>query len=228
MQHQTKSLLGDHRQYNSSGIEDDRPTPQPRPYLSLLAVVIAVSIGLGGIGFWISSHAIIYSTCAPQSVMTQSEHPGNLSTPDTASDKVVECGETPEEARARGCAFDPVSFSWLPPLCFDGELVERFLAMRDWQWYYHANDTTSPVPFAEVQKGEHPWLFVTREFHIFHCTYQWRKMHRAMLQGTPVDSYIGNYSHTGHCEWTLTNKWAERSGWDIVDVQISRKFVRCE
>ena len=51
-------------------------------------------------------------------------------------------------------------------------------------------------------------------------------MHRAILRKRPMDAYIGNYTHTGHCEEVLTHDVLEL-GLEIVDVAIQRKFVAC-
>ncbi|KAK5632499.1 hypothetical protein RRF57_008213 [Xylaria bambusicola] len=45
------------------------------------------------------------------------------------------CGSTPEEAKARGCHFDTISFCWLPSECYDRKLVDSFEATRNWHYY---------------------------------------------------------------------------------------------
>ncbi|KID70389.1 hypothetical protein MBR_08893, partial [Metarhizium brunneum ARSEF 3297] len=35
------------------------------------------------------------------------------------------CGETPAEARTRGCYLDVISFCWLPERCYDAELSQH-------------------------------------------------------------------------------------------------------
>ena len=141
------------------------------------------------------------------------------------------CGQTASSALEAGCRFDPMSFSWLPPLCYDEELIATFLAIKPWHWYLRSSTSPSdealqPVSFETVRQGGHEYMWVSREFHLFHCTYQWRKMHRAIMEGRPLDDYVGNYSHTEHCEHVLTKEVLEL-GLDVVDVQIQRKFVGC-
>lgn len=140
---------------------------------------------------------------------------------------IRDCGSTAIEARKRGCRFDPISFSWLSPECYDSELVDSFLAMNRWAWYTSKADSprhTVAMPYRIVALGEQDHLWVTREFHIHHCTFQWKKMHRAILGGKPIDGYIGNYSHTEHCEHVLVEPETRRSS---VDVRIQRKFTTC-
>lgn len=141
----------------------------------------------------------------------------------------TDCGSSVKEALEKGCLFDPVSFSWLAPDCYDSELVESFLELGSWAWHSSKADSSieaNKVHFETVALGEHHHLWVTREFHLYHCTFQWRKMHRAILRGKPLDGYIGNYSHTEHCEGVLTNAVLDL-GLGVVDVQIQRKFATC-
>lgn len=220
----------------------DRPVPgrpwqpsrsqQRSPTIWRLLLFVVAGVGSAGVWFAYVTMYSWYSRIAPArgcGVLWGKQGHGHSSShhhiPEINKIEITDCGRTVEEAIATGCKFDPMSFSWLPPACFDGDLIEHFLSVKDWRWYSEASNSSS-VGFDIVQRGEHPWLWVTREFHLYHCTYQWRKMHRAILQGRPMDAYIGNYTHTGHCEHVLV-KEGDPLGWDIVDVQIRRKFVTC-
>ncbi|KAL9625644.1 MAG: hypothetical protein Q9160_000357 [Pyrenula sp. 1 TL-2023] len=125
------------------------------------------------------------------------------------------CGTTAESARAASCHFDPISFSWLPDACYDADLSAAFLELgnatpvTNWNYYPPINSTTTKSPSLvpadrdAVLAGEYPFLFVSWEYHLYHCTFMWRKLHRAILSGRPIDSYIGGMGHTGHCERML-------------------------
>ncbi|KAJ5569721.1 uncharacterized protein N7459_009151 [Penicillium hispanicum] len=132
------------------------------------------------------------------------------------------CGTSREEAKSLGCHFDPMSFSWLPTDCYDAELTETFLDLQAWEWYTDA--TGSPAPRDAVLTGEYDELFVSWEYHLLHCTYAWRKMHRALLHGRPVDGYIAQYTHTAHCEEMLLAQRIERNSTNTI---IRTKFVSC-
>ncbi|KIW15638.1 hypothetical protein PV08_05687 [Exophiala spinifera] len=141
----------------------------------------------------------------------------------TSSDAVDTCGLSASDAVRRGCSFDPVSFAWLPKRCFDEELTAQFLAQRDWQWYRDSNGTV-PVQYEALRNGEYSELYVTQEYHMYHCTYMWRKMHRAIIHGQPLDGYIGHLSHTSHCEKMLLNHGAALN---LTNTIIATKFVNC-
>jgi hypothetical protein len=114
------------------------------------------------------------------------------------------CGTTPTEARQRGCQFDVTSFCWLPEACWDAELSQDFDSYTQWTWWLDENGTR-PISHQLVATGEYTDLFVSWEYHLRHCTAMWRKMHRALLRGGlgAIDSYVGLYNHTLHCEKML-------------------------
>ncbi|KAJ5083622.1 hypothetical protein N7456_013049 [Penicillium angulare] len=132
------------------------------------------------------------------------------------------CGESREEARALGCHFDPVSFSWLPSSCYDGDLTEEFLGLKDWEWFVDSDGSSASRD--TVMEGGYDELYVSWEYHLLHCTYAWRKMHRAILSGRPMDNYIAKYNHTAHCEHMLLAQWIERNTTNTI---IQTKFVSC-
>jgi hypothetical protein len=135
------------------------------------------------------------------------------------------CGLTASSALSHGSSFDVTSFAWLPARCFDQGLVDQFLALHDWRWYLDAAGS-QPVDIDSVRSGVHAQLYVTQEYHMYHCTYMWRKMHRAAGAGRPLDGYIGNMSHTAHCEGQLVGHGAE-AGLNETNTVISTKFVNC-
>ncbi|KAJ3475709.1 hypothetical protein NLG97_g9364 [Lecanicillium saksenae] len=119
--------------------------------------------------------------------------------------KTANCGNSSESALTAGCKFDMISFTWSHPDCFDEELMAEFLSLKNWTWWF---DTAGehPVPLDKVATGTHANLYVTWEYHTMHCTFMWKKMHRAMLQQRPLDLYVGNLNHTMHCEKVLLSR----------------------
>lgn len=140
------------------------------------------------------------------------------------------CGNDAKTASAAGCKFDPISFSWTPQPCYDAQLIDDFLNLDTWKWYSDANGTGS-VDFNEVMAGTHDYLYVSWDYHRWHCTYMWRKMHRAILSQTIVgekklllDTYINDPEHTDHCEEVLLNRTVALTE---TSTMIRRKFVAC-
>lgn len=139
-------------------------------------------------------------------------------------DPVAEtCGNSSSEALSLGCSFDIISFAWLPARCFDQELVNQFLAIRDWKWYLDTEGQQT-VDLASVAAGQYEQLYVTQEYHMYHCTYMWRKMHRALLAGNVVDGYIGDIHHTAHCEMQILDRSRPL---DAISTSIYTKYASC-
>ncbi|KAI1264370.1 hypothetical protein F5Y18DRAFT_436771 [Xylariaceae sp. FL1019] len=117
------------------------------------------------------------------------------------------CGNTAEEAKARGCHFDTISFCWLPDECYDADLVETFEATRNWQFYLD-EEGKHPISHEELIGGHGNNLWVSWEYHLRHCLFMWIKLHRAVLaKNDPsqpqIDSYIASLNHTNHCATIL-------------------------
>jgi hypothetical protein len=167
-----------------------------------------VSLYVGGLMLISICSALVYNSWSQR----QEQSPGPFGN----------CGSSPAEARRLGCQFDVVSYAWLPPACYDTELVKEFLSLKEWVWYYNVVGKHA-VPKEEVLKGELDGLIVTREYHKFHCTYQWRKMHRG-LQNRIIDTYIGEFRHTTHCEMMLTEEVAPNK----TDTILMMKFAQCQ
>jgi len=133
------------------------------------------------------------------------------------------CGVTPTQARSNGCLFDVVSFSWLPPACYDAVLVDDFLAVEPWEWFLDPLGT-QPVLLEAVQRGEGSEMYVSWRYHIVHCVFMWQKLHRALDNGRVIDAYIGNYNHTSHCGHMLMMENEAKAALSTI---IRRKFVGC-
>lgn len=133
------------------------------------------------------------------------------------------CGNSRTDALANHCVFDLMSFTWAPSACYDGALAEEFLLLQNWTWY-HDFKATQPADSELVRRGRYPDLYVTWEYHKQHCAYMWRKLHRAMMTGAPVDGYVGNWNHTRHCLGQLDRKGLEPNK---VNTKIETKFPSC-
>ena len=133
------------------------------------------------------------------------------------------CGNSSREALSLGCSFDVMTFAWLPDRCFDKELVDDFLALKDWNWYLDVRGQQI-ADSASVVAGAYDAVYVTNEYHMYHCTYMWRKMHRATLAGKVLDGYIGDMHHTAHCGMHLMDR---SRALDKIDTLARTKYVEC-
>lgn len=136
------------------------------------------------------------------------------------------CGTSPEEARQKGCHFDIVSFCWLPTECYDPELSDAFEKAGELGWFLDPNRTQS-LTREQIMTGEYTGLYVNWDYHLRHCTAMWKKLHRAVLGmgNQAIDSYIGAYEHTKHCEHMLLS---DRSiPLHVINTRIAVKYPDC-
>ncbi|KAK1757772.1 hypothetical protein QBC47DRAFT_165074 [Echria macrotheca] len=129
-----------------------------------------------------------------------------------------DCGtsETVAEARAHGCVFDPMSWIWVRPECYDPDLVAEFMAQTNFSW--HTEPKLRPetrVDMDIIYRGDFPKLFTQKDYHTVHCFvsslggvrmgYMMKKMHKAILEHRPIDSYLTEWHHTNHCGMVMLN-----------------------
>lgn len=189
---------------------DRRPNFQSRGNPRLAIIVTAIASA----GFFAAILVLAASVSGPAA---------NIDTSDTRI-MVSPCGNTAEEARARGCHFDIISFCWLPDACYDAKLSENFDNITTWEWFLDSNGT-QPISHDQAMTGDYTGLFVNWEYHVRHCTAMWEKMHRAILgRGkSAIDGYIGPLGHTQHCSQMLLTV----DDWKELNTIILVKFPDC-
>ncbi|RFU33863.1 hypothetical protein B7463_g2516, partial [Scytalidium lignicola] len=125
----------------------------------------------------------------------------------TSQTKSLDCGNTIAEAKARGCEFDVLSYSWIPQECRDRETDDEFL-----EWLYSDDRQLGPWPFFKDQEMKERIpdadalshrvrmiSYAPQEEHIGHCIFLARRLHRAMDSSWTMDTRGGNLNHTIHC-----------------------------
>ncbi|KAF4236029.1 hypothetical protein CNMCM8980_004999 [Aspergillus fumigatiaffinis] len=146
------------------------PTQPPQPshhrsnatLLSSLALTISVITGI---------FTLITYTNGPRDLTPQSP------------DSLFRCGTSAAQAKAAGCHFDLMSFSWLPSACYNEDLTNDFLNYTDWKWSLDI-EGRQLVPKEYVQQGDFEYLFTSYEYHVVHCVFMWKKTHQAILDGS--------------------------------------------
>lgn len=157
-----------------------------------------------------------------------------------------QCGTTADEARARGCVFETTGFTWLPKECHDKDTEEEFLSFIQKHEINLYRDTnyTDVVSIEEIRLGNGPGcescptliytfllltiaVFVRQQYHVTHCQFLLKKLHRLSASGRMVDGQIMPTHHTEHCiEQTL--QLAQNPSWRKEAIQLSyTKFPYC-
>ncbi|OCT46845.1 hypothetical protein CLCR_02101 [Cladophialophora carrionii] len=218
-----ESIIGDDDDDNNNNDSDAYsadyyPTP-PKRYsasLKVSAVLFIVFLAL-----LLACATAILLVLRPISISSAEEPAESLT-----------CGNSPEEAQSLDCRFDVMSFTWVPKPCFDEALMTDFLASptQPWQWFTEPNVTVTStadaraLSFQDVRTGQFAELYVTNAYHSTHCTFTWKKLHRALTETGYLDSYIGSYEHTLHCEHMLLSRHLDP---ERVETTIRRKYITC-
>jgi len=135
-----------------------------------------------------------------------------------------DCGSTPAEARSRGCIFDRINYGWTPPACFDAELedsVYREAMKKDglWRWSIDKNFTQELAQDWDLLSN-HQHVWSDHRYHVVHCLYTWRVLHRAAIRDSLVYSFIGNYGHTTHCSAMMEMAATSRDVPTLVEIKM--------
>lgn len=108
-------------------------------------------------------------------------------------------GAPAELALARGCIWDTFSNYWFPKERYESDemqaLMNEFTAMG-WPRYY---DKEAQQPVVVLDRS-HPWAWVSKKEHYWHCGYALIQTHLWLEQGFDPP---GPYSHTKHCAMML-------------------------
>lgn len=154
-----------------------------------------------------------------------------LTWPDSGSQG---CGHSPSEAITQGCKFDVMTTSWQHPDCYDEELNTEFMALHSpWPFYWSSGppdeqpttETRNLIPLEELGFYEGTF-WGTREYHIWHCTYAWRQMHRAVENGRKLDAFLQSYEHTAHCGRLIINATTSDHSKIALDAVVTRATIK--
>jgi len=96
------------------------------------AVVVVVTSLL-----WVLILLLVVPTSPPRRVSVADDPRHNV----TSGAKLTSCGNSTEEARARGCKYDVLLNNWVPAPCFDQEWVDEYLEDNSWGAYADKNMT---------------------------------------------------------------------------------------
>src|SRR5690242_4580191 len=126
-------------------------------------------------------------------------------------------GVSPAVAHSRGCAFDWMSFHWLPASRFDAAntaLIAEFNAIAPWKRYADAAGKRE-LTVDEMLSGTS--AFLTRREHLHHCQYSVRQAYLFMARG---DDPPFDYAHIVHCTDALMEAIYENEPANMDDLVI--------
>jgi hypothetical protein len=197
------------------------PLTQKKIMLLFAAITSTILVLVMAISLLPPSHIATATAATTHQTPPPNSHPTNHDSQPLYTD----CGNTPTEALRRGCAFDPISFAWQTPECYDGEIASAF---RSWdRWEYFADIKGRETVSEEVALRGEQDLFVRDQFHVTHCTFMWRQMHRAFTVLKHIDSHLNNYNHTLHCQRVLLKAASPRFHPQAITTAAQVIYPRC-
>lgn len=140
------------------------------------------------------------------------------------------CGNTLVEAHALGCEYVAMASAYLPAHCRDPALESDFETIGPSSrgaWSYHADESlTQSLTSAEIARfaGSTTKYYTSWEWHVLHCLFYWRKMHRAQFLGTVIEPRFNTDNHIHHCTKLILNgdrNGSTTSGIDMGDGAVS-------
>ncbi|KAF2206316.1 hypothetical protein CERZMDRAFT_10661, partial [Cercospora zeae-maydis SCOH1-5] len=149
------------------------------------------------------------------------------------------CGNTVDEAKARGCSFDFLSHNWVAPPCLDpltdseyreyvGGQVRKlgpFPYYLDVEGKHHIEDETAFSLLANGPTLADQHVYTTREEHLAHCTFLLRRTHRAAIGQVKLNDENAQLWHTKHCLDELRH--ADRKPMDELNEGFYVGFANC-
>jgi hypothetical protein len=188
-----------------------QPLNRFRNHVLGLMFVLSTVIGLTSLYILLRGQVISSQATLPAQVLAISDelpHPGS---PLPYIRQERPCGWTADEARAAGCTFDIMAATWLPDECYDDDISSAFRTHGPWEFYTNSSDfaftDTIRWPSAdqltllpdEKSASEQRFVWATRRYHLTHCIFLLRRLHRLVDGGKRLDSALEDYHHSKHC-----------------------------
>lgn len=114
----------------------------------------------------------------------------------------TDCGKTAQEARSRGCSYEPMGRYWAPPECTFPDGNDEYQPFQDRPWFHDTN-LTIPANISRLESGDSLRAF-THYWHDEHCTFVLQKLALAVaLKKEMVPGLVGSIHHVRHCAKTI-------------------------
>ena len=122
------------------------------------------------------------------------------SAPSIPPASILHCGASPEQARALGCAFDVLDYSWTPKACFNATLSQRYWngLVSSGLTFWNDSQRTQILSMDDVLAAKHEYVFSTRLLHSKHCEYFLHRQSHVILDGLAT-SLMRNNTYSLHC-----------------------------
>lgn len=140
------------------------------------------------------------------------------------------CGNTTSEARAAGCAFDPLIFAWTNPEC-PRDMVEEHLEFnhgKPWN-YWVDKEGIELIPHDNYKTLSHmEYYWTTNSEHLSHCSFMLLRFHKVMRRGGQrIDGLTRSFDHAHHCLMFLLEMAGGHKDYDAIATHGNIGFDDC-
>ncbi|KAE9582027.1 hypothetical protein CGCF415_v013441 [Colletotrichum fructicola] len=119
----------------------------------------------------------------------------------TSGKRLINCGNSTEEAKAQGCKYDILLNHWVPGPCFDKESVDEYRDDNSWGAFSDIN-MTHRLTIDEMSNRDFYWTSIRD--HINHCAIMWRRQFYVLFdERRAMDTVVTSPGHTEHCSQYL-------------------------
>jgi hypothetical protein len=199
---------------SESGDEDSHPAVSANParqrgsYVLISLYILTIIFALWGIISILLQLAHLLPIYSSPPMTPDIYRPATLP-PDL---NLCSCGPDLSSALSKSCIYDSLAAAWLPPYCRDDALTATFDASgpSNGSWEYYA-DAEGLIPITKNQiaelgsKGGSFWS--TREWHVAHCMFYWRKYVRMRDTGSVMERRFDSEAHAKHCGRLAMKNW---------------------
>lgn len=130
------------------------------------------------------------------------------------------CGNSSAEAKALGCTFDQLTWSWYPPQC-PHYANDEFVKAEDWKFYLDmegkhvaAGDDWVKAMDNEIQ------LWGQRREHITHCVYLMLSVGQIVRDAKPYAPKLVDYGHLEHCAEIMLKSLRKDRLWNSMETRV--------
>lgn len=133
-----------------------------------------------------------------------------------------QCGNSPDEARRRGCIFEPQLTAWVAPECAFPEVASEYQdavgdMMAEWPlfWDTKLSQPVMSLDIPALQAGNYSVVYTPYQAsHALHCLYCWRKVAYALEHGVDwMDARCHQFYHQRHCAFFIADMLLEAEDW---------------
>lgn len=133
-----------------------------------------------------------------------------------------QCGRSPDEARHRGCIFEPQLTAWVAPECAFPAVVAEFQdavgdMMIEWPWFWDTglSQAVGTLEVPALQAGNYSVVYTPYQAsHALHCLYCWRKVAYALEHGVEwMDARCHQFYHQRHCAFFIADRLLDMEAW---------------